>query len=298
MSHNGFSLYHLDGEAQELRDQGEPEGDVGLALRRTLAGPFQGEVVGGEQRRSLGRGAQALRAPDALVVALAEQPGQHPGGAGSLAGQSQPRHELDPIHGQWDVTDVTLRVGAHGIAEQLEYRLEELLPCEDVEGAARCRGGEIAAQALHEACPLALQRRQEREHLHGEDGRGVGSRIEDGPAVSLLKGFSASSLRRNCEMSLAVRCALPRSRGSSPCPPRASAQAAPSRPIRRAQRARPRSALPAFWNSASNSIARCATSRSGSSGSMRERIWNSHRSAKRNARSSGGQPSSSSRRYW
>src|SRR5256712_3265511 len=189
MSHNGFSLYHLDGEAQELRDQREPEGDVGLALRRTLAGPFQGEVVGGEQRRSLGRGAQALRAPDALVVALAEQPGQHPGGAGSLAGQSQPRHELDPIHGQWDVTDVTLRVGAHGIAEQLEYWLEELLPCEDLEGAARCRGGEIAAQALHEACPLALQRRQAREHLHGEDRRGGGSRIEDGLAVSLLEGL-------------------------------------------------------------------------------------------------------------
>src|SRR2546430_2424623 len=75
MSHNGSCLYHLDGEAQELRDQREPEGDVGLALRRTLSGPFQGEVVGGEQRRSLGRGAQALRAPDALVVALAEQPG-------------------------------------------------------------------------------------------------------------------------------------------------------------------------------------------------------------------------------
>src|SRR5207245_9333713 len=70
-----------------------------------------------------------------------------------------------------------------------EYRLEELLPCEDVEGAPRCRRGEIAAQPLHEACPLALQRRQEREHLHGEDGRGVGSRIEDGLAVSLLEGL-------------------------------------------------------------------------------------------------------------
>src|SRR3989441_2494793 len=89
MSHNRSCLYHLDGEAQELRDQREPEGDVGLALRRTLSGPFQGEVVGGEQRRSLGRGAQALRAPDALVVALAEQPGQHPGGTRSLAGRSE-----------------------------------------------------------------------------------------------------------------------------------------------------------------------------------------------------------------
>src|SRR2546422_8850690 len=127
MSHNWSSLYHLDGQAQELRDQREPEGDVGLALRRTLSGPFQGEVVGGEQRRSLGRRAQALRAPDALAVALAGQPGQHPGGAGRLAGQSQPRHELDPIHGQWDVTDVTLRGGAHGTAERPPYRIEERL---------------------------------------------------------------------------------------------------------------------------------------------------------------------------
>src|SRR3989441_12194983 len=42
---------------------------------------------------------------------------------------------------------------------------------------------------------------------------------------AFLKGFAASSLRRYWEMLLTMVCAVPRTRGSSLCPPRASAHA-------------------------------------------------------------------------
>src|SRR5437762_3461725 len=73
---------------------------------------------------------------------------------------------------------------------------------------------------------------------------------------AFLKGFSASSLRRYCEMLLAIVWAVPRTRGSSLWPPRASVHAAASRPSRRAQRASPRSERDGLRNSSSSSSAR------------------------------------------
>src|SRR5216683_2657484 len=114
---------------------------------------------------------------------------------------------------------------------------------------------------------------------------------------AFLNGLAASSLRRYCEMLLATVWAVPRTRGSSSWPPRASVHAAPSRPMRRAQRASPGSVRAGFWNSTSRAWARWAIVGSGSSGSMRDSSWKRNRSASRNGRDPGGQPNSTRRRY-
>src|SRR5207245_7251739 len=104
-----------------------PEGCVGLALRGALPWSLEWEVVRRERARRLGHGAQALRAPDPAIVALVEQPRQHPAGAGDLAHETESRQQLDPVEHERDVGDVALGGGAAWIAEDLEDRLEGLL---------------------------------------------------------------------------------------------------------------------------------------------------------------------------
>src|SRR5207249_6830016 len=134
----GESLDDLDGNPHQSGDETEAEGCVGLPLRGALPWSLEWEVVRRERARRLGHGTQALRAPDPAIVALVEQPRQHPAGAGDLAHETESRQQLDPIERERDVGDVALGVGAHGIAEDLEDRLEELLTREDEERASRC----------------------------------------------------------------------------------------------------------------------------------------------------------------
>src|ERR1041385_2738533 len=71
--------------------------------------------------------------------------------------------------------------------EQLERGLRGLAAGEHEEGPARRGHREIVPQPLDEPRPLALHRRQEREHLDGEDARGMGERIEHRLALRLLE---------------------------------------------------------------------------------------------------------------
>ena len=70
---------------------------------------------------------QARRTPDPLVIALAVQPREYLRGTWYLAHDSQPREQLQPIHGKRDVGDSTLGVGAQRITEDFEQRPEDLL---------------------------------------------------------------------------------------------------------------------------------------------------------------------------
>src|SRR5213082_1702937 len=78
-------LDNLDRNPKQPGDEPQPEGGVGLALRGTLAGSFEREVVCRQRTRRFGHGAQALRTPDAPVVALTEQSRQHAVRARDLA---------------------------------------------------------------------------------------------------------------------------------------------------------------------------------------------------------------------
>src|SRR2546426_9250678 len=62
-------LDDLDRDGEQLRDQGQPEGQVGLPLGRAPAGSLEREVMRRERARGLGHGAEVLGAPDPLVVA-------------------------------------------------------------------------------------------------------------------------------------------------------------------------------------------------------------------------------------
>ena len=97
---------------------------------------------------------------------------------------------------------------------------------------------------------------------------------------ALRNGFSASGLRRNWEIALAILCPAPRSRGSSAYPASASAAEAASRMIPRAQASASTSDLTIFWNSKSSA---------GSSSRLSSR--NSTRSPSLNGRLARGQPS-------
>src|SRR2546426_10095145 len=77
-------LDDLDRDGEQLRDQGQPEGQVGLPLGRAPAGSLEREVMRRERARGLGHGAEVLGAPDPLVVALAVEAGQDAGGARGL----------------------------------------------------------------------------------------------------------------------------------------------------------------------------------------------------------------------
>src|SRR2546428_8043804 len=68
-------LDDLDRDGEQLRDQGQPEGQVGLPLGRAPAGSLEREVMRRERARGLGHGAEVLGAPDPLVVALAVEAG-------------------------------------------------------------------------------------------------------------------------------------------------------------------------------------------------------------------------------
>src|SRR5207253_4523834 len=117
-------LDDLDRNAEQSGDQSEPKGGVGLALRGALAGTFEREVMRGEGTRRLGHGPQAFWAPDAPVVALAEQARQHPVRARDLAHQPEPRQQLEPVERKRDVADVALRVGPQRVTQELEDGLE------------------------------------------------------------------------------------------------------------------------------------------------------------------------------
>src|SRR3989449_8164874 len=99
----GESLDDLDGNPHQSGDETEPEGCVGLPLRRALPWSLEWEVVRRERARRLGHGTQALRAPDPAIVALVEQPRQHPAGAGDLAHETESRDRkstrLNSSHG-------------------------------------------------------------------------------------------------------------------------------------------------------------------------------------------------------
>src|SRR2546430_11923986 len=75
-------LNDLDGNPHQPGDEPQPERGVRLPLRRALTRSLEREVVRRERARRLGHGAQALRAPDPLLVALVEQARQHAAGAG------------------------------------------------------------------------------------------------------------------------------------------------------------------------------------------------------------------------
>src|SRR6058998_149675 len=95
-------LNDLDGNPHQPADEPQPERGVRLPLRRALTRSLEREVVRRERARRLGHGAQALRAPDPLVVALVEQSGQHPADARNLAHEAESSHELDPVECEGD----------------------------------------------------------------------------------------------------------------------------------------------------------------------------------------------------
>src|SRR2546427_13169639 len=99
----------------------------------------------GAVMRGCGHGSQAFRAPIPLVVALAVETGEHADGARDLARQAEPGQELEPVHGERNVADVALSVGAQGVAQQLEHRLEQLLASQDEKSATPRRRREILA---------------------------------------------------------------------------------------------------------------------------------------------------------
>src|SRR5213079_2564130 len=167
-------LDYLDGKPEQPGDQSQPEGGVGLALRRALAGALEREVMRREEARRLGHGAQALGAPDAAIVALREEARQHAVRARDLPHQPEPREQLEPVEGEGDVADVALRIGPQWVAQQLEDRLQGLASGENEERPARRGHREIVAQPLDEPRPLALHGGKEREHFDGEDGRRMG----------------------------------------------------------------------------------------------------------------------------
>src|SRR5712691_9313672 len=182
------TLDDLDGNPYQSGDEPEPEGRVRLPLSRALPRSLEREVVRREGVCCLGHGAQALRAPDPLLVALVEQPRQHPAGARDLAHETESRQELDPVERERDVGDMALGIRTQRVTEDLEYRLEQLLAREDEERPSRRGRREILPQALDEAGPLSLHGRQKCEHLHGEDGRGASMRIEHRLPLGLLEG--------------------------------------------------------------------------------------------------------------
>src|SRR2546428_13489925 len=94
-------LDDLDGNPHEPGDETQPEGCVRLPLRGALPRSLEREVVRREGARRFGHGAQALRAPDLLVVALVVQPRQHPTGAGGLSDESAVSLELDHVECEW-----------------------------------------------------------------------------------------------------------------------------------------------------------------------------------------------------
>src|SRR5437870_8230682 len=51
-------LDDLDRDGEQLRDQGQPEGQVGLPLGRAPAGSLEREVMRRERARGLGHGAE------------------------------------------------------------------------------------------------------------------------------------------------------------------------------------------------------------------------------------------------
>ena len=62
-----------------------------------------------------------------------------------------------------------MRVGPERIAQQLEGRLQQLLPGEDEKRPLGRGGAEIRRQSFDEAGTLPLHRRHEGQHLHAED---------------------------------------------------------------------------------------------------------------------------------
>src|SRR2546422_697965 len=182
-------LDDLDRDGEQLRDQGQPEGQVGLSLGRAPAGSLEREVMRRERARGLGHGAEVLGAPDPLVVALAVEAGQDAVGARELAHQPQARQQLQPVGGERQVGHVTLGVRSQRVAQQLEHRLEDLLPGDDEERAPRGRRGEVVPESLDEPGALPLHPRQEGEHLHREDRRRAPRGIEHRLPASLLEGL-------------------------------------------------------------------------------------------------------------
>ena len=85
------NLEDFDRNPQQPSDEPEPERCVCLPLRRALPRSFEREVVSREGARRLRHGAQALWAPDPLIVALIEQPRQHAAGARDLAHEAESR---------------------------------------------------------------------------------------------------------------------------------------------------------------------------------------------------------------
>ena len=145
--------------------------------------------MGGDGIARLGQGAQALRAPDPLLVALIEQPRQHPTGARDVAYQAEPGEELEPIQGEGNVADVALGVRAQRVPQQLEDRLEQLLAGQDEKRPTGCRGGKVVPQPLDESGALPLHRREEGEHLDREDRGRVSGGLEHRLALRLLEGL-------------------------------------------------------------------------------------------------------------
>src|SRR5207244_6646488 len=86
--------HHFDRESHQSGDERETQGGVRLALGGAPAGPIQREVVGREGTNGLRHRAQALGAPDALVVALAEEAGEDAARARDLAHQAEPGQKL------------------------------------------------------------------------------------------------------------------------------------------------------------------------------------------------------------
>src|SRR6266576_7370678 len=96
--------HDLDRKPHQPRDQRQPKRTVGLPLCGALTRPLQGEVMSRHGIERLGQGAQALRAPDPLLVTFIEQTGQHPTGARDVAYQTEPGEELEPVQGEENVT--------------------------------------------------------------------------------------------------------------------------------------------------------------------------------------------------
>src|SRR2546428_5926013 len=94
-------LDDLDRDGEQLRDQGQPEGQVGLPLGRAPAGSLEREVMRRERARGLGHGAEVLGAPDPLVVALAVEAGPETAGARARAPQPPAPRQLHPLSGGW-----------------------------------------------------------------------------------------------------------------------------------------------------------------------------------------------------
>src|ERR1041385_38825 len=101
---------HVQRHPQQLCDKREAERDVGLALGGTLAWAYEREIVRNDGILRLRHGTQTGRTPNALVIALAEQPREPGGRARPLAADPEPGHQVEPVQREGNVLDVALSV--------------------------------------------------------------------------------------------------------------------------------------------------------------------------------------------